>query len=186
MILRRALLVLTLLGSCLPTARAAELAGVRFTDNIAIADQKLVLNGLGLRKKLFIKVYVAGLYLPAKQTTGAGVLGGDTVRHLEMEFLRGVSAGQLAGAWGECLEANRPDASEQLKADFERLNQGMQDVETKDRMVVTYRPDQGTKVSIRDRAVAEVEGKAFADALFSCWVGDHPPSEDFKEGLLGN
>jgi Chalcone isomerase-like len=185
MILRRALLILILAGFFLPSVRAAELAGTQFQDSVKIGDQRLVLNGLGLRKKLFIKVYVAGLYLPAKETTGAAVLGGDTVRHLEMEFVRGVSAGQLAGAWSECLEANRPDAGEQLKADFERLNKGMQDVKTGDRIAVTYQPDQGTRVSIRDAAVAEVEGKTFADALFSCWVGDHPPSEDFKAGLLG-
>src|SRR5947209_15933138 len=43
--------------------RAGTLAGVTLPDSVQAGSESLVLNGMGLRKKLFIKVYVAGLYL---------------------------------------------------------------------------------------------------------------------------
>lgn len=48
---------------------AATRHGQRFDDNTQRAAQGLALSGLGLRSILFIKVYVAGLYLPEKATT---------------------------------------------------------------------------------------------------------------------
>ena len=56
---------------------AATLAGVKMDDSTAVNGQSLVLNGVGLRKKLFIKVYVGALYLPAKQSNPATVLATD-------------------------------------------------------------------------------------------------------------
>jgi len=29
------------------------------------------------------------------------------------------------------------------------------------------------------------EGKGFADAVFSIWLGPKPPSEDLRKGMLG-
>ena len=45
-------------------AGAGTLAGVTLPDTAQVAGKDLVLNGLGLRKKFVIKVYVGGLYLP--------------------------------------------------------------------------------------------------------------------------
>ncbi|QMU62199.1 MAG: hypothetical protein GKR92_11035 [Gammaproteobacteria bacterium] len=42
---------------------AADSGKVVVTPTITCADQKLQLNGFGARKKLFIKLYVASLYV---------------------------------------------------------------------------------------------------------------------------
>jgi len=44
---------------------AVEVAGAKIEDTVSVSNQNLVLNGAGIRKKLFIKVYVGALYLPA-------------------------------------------------------------------------------------------------------------------------
>jgi hypothetical protein len=49
-----------------PPIWAGELAGVTLDDTVTLNDADLVLNGMGLRKKLWVEVYVAGLYLPSK------------------------------------------------------------------------------------------------------------------------
>ena len=52
-----------LFGFCM-TAGAAELAGIFVDDEIKTeAGQTLRLNGLGLREKLWVDVYVGSLYL---------------------------------------------------------------------------------------------------------------------------
>ncbi len=54
------------------TAFAAELAGVRMSDQVTVDGRTLSLNGLGLREATAFKVdvYVAGLYLEQKKIRG--------------------------------------------------------------------------------------------------------------------
>ena len=61
------------------TASAATVAGVNIADTTTVNGQNLVLNGAGLRKKLFIKVYTGALYLPAKQANPASSSSAITV-----------------------------------------------------------------------------------------------------------
>ena len=57
---------------------AAELAGVTFDDGAEVAGTHLALNGLGVRKKLIVKVYVGGLYLESRSgDAGLFVYDGD-------------------------------------------------------------------------------------------------------------
>ena len=39
----------------------------KFEDNLQVAGQNLVLNGAGVRVKIIVDVYAAGLYLPARR-----------------------------------------------------------------------------------------------------------------------
>lgn len=181
-------LVLVLVLALAPVAtpaHAAELADVTMDDTAQVGDQTLVLNGLGLRKKAIFKVYVGGLYLPQKSTDGDAVLAADEPRRLVMEFVRGVGASSLTGAWDDCLKNNTPDAGTDVKKGFATLNGWMADVENEDRLVFTYVPGTGTTVTVKGEEKGTIEGKPFADALFACWIGRVPPSDDFKEGLLG-
>ena len=48
--------------------RAASLAGVNLPDTVKAGGTTLVLNGMGLRTKFSVKVYVGGLYLQQKSS----------------------------------------------------------------------------------------------------------------------
>lgn len=167
------------------SAHAAKLAGVTMADSQKVGDANLVLNGLGLRKKAVFKVYVGGLYLSAKESDPAKILAADEPRRLIMEFVRKVDGEAISGGWDDCLKNNSPQASAEVKAGFKKLNSWMSDVKKKDRLVFTYEPGSGVAVEVGGAARGSVAGKPFADALFSCWIGEAPPSADFKKGLLG-
>ena len=179
-----ALALALMLLAALP-ATAAELAGVSMPAKATVGGQDLVLNGMGLRKKFFIKVYVGGLYLPSKQSDPAKILGADQPRRMVMHFLYDVDKGKICEAWNEGLDNNRPDHSDVVKAQFVSLCDLMVDFKEGDRMVLTYDPDQGTTIQINDQAKGTIDGKPFADAILSTWIGPKPPSDDLKEGLLG-
>ena len=51
---RQAALIATLVAA--PGLHAAEVAGVKLDDKIRVGGSELVLNGAGVRSKLFIKV----------------------------------------------------------------------------------------------------------------------------------
>ena len=180
------LLILALMAATSAVAWAGELAGVSMPDSVEVGEESLVLNGMGLRKKAVIKVYVAGLYLPQKMADAEAILSADTARRTAMEFRFGVSAEKMCDAWKEGLEKNTAGASEALKAKFDQLCGYQENMEKGDMMVYTYVPGQGTEVEVKGEIKGTIEGKDFADALFSCWIGPEPPGESFKQGLLGS
>ncbi len=167
-------------------AGAATVAGVSLEDRITVNDQTLVLNGGALRKKFVVKVYVGGLYLPAKQSNAVTVLGTDAPRRMVMHFLYNVSKDQMAEAWSEGLEDNTPNASPDVKTAFKTLESWMEDVPKGNRIVLTYVPGTGTTVEVNGKTKGTLAGKAVADAMLNTWIGPKPgPGKDFKKGVLG-
>jgi hypothetical protein len=185
--MRRLSIACTLLALLLAAgaAGAASLAGVAMPDKVTVAGEPLVLNGLGLRKKLFIKVYVAGLYLPAKQGDAAKVLAADSPRRTVLHFLYDVDKGKICEAWNEGLANNVASPPAELAGKFTTLCSWMEDMEKGEKMSFTYVPGTGTTVEIAGKSKGTLTGKPFADALWAAWIGAKPPSDDFKQGLLG-
>jgi hypothetical protein len=178
------LLSLTLL---VPTAApAANVAGVNMEDKATVNGQNLVLNGAGLRKKFFIKVYVGGLYLPAKMSNPASIIGTDAPRRMVMSFLYSVSKDQMCEAWEEGLEANTPNSSAEVKGAFKTLCSLMEAIPKGNRLVLTYIPGTGTSVEVNGKVKGTLPGKATADAIVATWIGAKPAmGDDFKNAVLG-
>ena len=165
---------------------AGELSGVTLPDSIEIEGQKLILNGMALRKVAIVKVYVAGLYVPERVTTGEAVLDADAPRRVVMSWLRSGGKERICDGWYEGLEANTPNAPAEVHAQFDELCSWMPDAEKGDKFVFHYKPGMGTGVVINGERKGAIEGKAFADALWRVWIGDNPgPGQKFKKDLLG-
>src|ERR1043166_10280250 len=116
-------------------ALALTLAGVNLEDHATVAGQTLVLNGAGLRKKLFIKVYVGGLYLAAKNSNPQTITNTDAPRRQVMHFLYSVSKSQMCDAWDEGLEQNTKNASAEVKNEFKTLCSWMEPIPKGNRLV---------------------------------------------------
>lgn len=167
-------------------AGAGTLAGVTLPDKAEVKGQSLVLNGMGLRKKFVIKVYVAGLYLPQKEKNAQTILSGDTPHRMVMHFLYGVSKDQMCDAWNEGLAANTPNASAEVKKAFTTLCSWMEPIDEGKQLVMTYVPGEGTQVEVNGKVKGTLPGAATADAILATWIGPKPgPGEDFKKALLG-
>jgi hypothetical protein len=167
-------------------AGAATLAGVTLPDKADANGKSLVLNGMGLRKKFIIKVYVGGLYLPQKEKSASKVLGADVPRRMTMSFIYDVSKDQMCEAWEEGLEANTPNASAEVKKNFNTLCTWMDGVGKGQQLNLTYVPGEGTHVEVGGKAKGTLPGKATSDAILGTWIGQNPaPGEDFKKAILG-
>ena len=175
------LLAISLVG---PAARAGELAGVTLPDSLTAGTQTLELNGLGLRKKAMIKVYVGALYLESSAKDAGAILAADQGKAIRLHFLRGLSKAQLSGAFREGFEANATDKAGQ-KAAFDKMLALLSNVKEGDTLTFNYLPDKGTTLQVGEKKLGVFEGKGFADAVFSIWLGPKPPSEDLKKGMLG-
>lgn len=167
-------------------AGAASLAGVNLPDKAEVKGQSLVLNGIALRSKFFIKVYVAGLYVGQKEKSAAKILGADGPRRQVMHFLYSVSKSQMCDAWNDGLAANTPNAPAEVRKEFATLCSWMEPIEKGNELVLTYVPGEGTQVEVNGKPKGTLPGKPAADAILSTWLGAKPdPGEDFKKALLG-
>lgn len=170
--------------------QGAEVAGIRLDDGVRIGSQNLVLNGAGLRVKVFFKVYAAGLYLSEKAGSTAAVLALAGPKRVSMTMMRDLTAQDLIDALGEGMRNNNPAAEfEKLKPRVERLNAIMAAIgAAKSGNVITldYLPESGTQVSLNGEPKGEaIAGDDFYRALLRIWLGDNPVDGSLKKALLG-
>ncbi len=169
-----------------PQALAREVAGVDLADTIRVEQTLLTLNGAAVFKKFGVRVLVAGLWLEHSEREAATILAADAPRRYVSHFLHGVSAKKIRSAWKKGLEANSPNASPEVRQQFQDLYGWIHDFRSGDEIVFTYVPGQGSVVEINGERVGSVPGKGFADAYFALALGPKPgPGENFKKALLG-
>lgn len=164
---------------------AASLAGVTLPDTVQVGGKTLALNGLGLRKKFVVKVYVAGLYLEQKSSDADAIIKSEAPKQIVMHFLHGASKSQMADAFEESFNDNAPDAQKTMKADIDRLLGALEPVKEGDQMVFTYVPAKGTTLAINGKEKMTIAAPAFGPVLLSVWLGPKPPNADLKKGMLG-
>src|SRR5687768_4236941 len=68
-------------------AGAAEVEGVKIDDKTRVGNADLSLNGAGLRKRVFFKVYTIGLYLPQRSATPAAILQSSGPKRVAIHML---------------------------------------------------------------------------------------------------
>jgi chalcone isomerase-like protein len=166
-------------------ARGAEVAGVKMPDTVTVEGKTLKLNGMGLRKKVVFKVYVAGFYLETPTKAPEAILASDQIRRMDLRVLRSLKAAQVTEAIEEGFEKNSKAQMGALKDRLAKFSAMFSNVAEGDEILMTYVPGKGTSVSVRGVEKGTVEGKDFADALFAVWLGPHPVQEDLKKALLG-
>ncbi|HWA15344.1 MAG TPA: chalcone isomerase family protein [Gemmatimonadales bacterium] len=160
--------------------------GVNLPLTVNVGGQTLHLNGAALRKKAIFKVYVAALYVATKSNDASAILAEDAPRRMEMHFLRDVDKKKICDAWADGLKDNTPDASAEVKQQFTRLCDLMDDIKDDQAFVFTYVPGEGTTISVAGNAKGKIGDKAFSDAMLRTWIGPKPgPGDGFKKNLLG-
>ncbi len=183
--MRKTTLMLTLTLLAHASLHAGTLNGVTLPDTVQAGGATLVLNGMGLRTKYMVKVYVAGLYVAQKSSDPVAILKADAPRRIVMHFVRDVSKSQLTDGFTESFNNNSPDAAKTLKADVDRFFSALDAAKDGEELVFTYVPGTGTTLSEVGKERLTISGPAFAEMLFSVWLGPKPPNASLKKGLLG-
>jgi len=164
---------------------AATLAGVTLPDTEQAGGKTLVLNGMGIRTKYMVKVYIGGLYLEQKSSDANAIIKSDAPKQIVMKFVHGASKSQMRDAFDEGFSNNSPEATKTMKAQIDQFLNGLDAVKSGDEMVVTYVPGTGSTLAINGQNKATITDPAFGPVLFSVWLGPKPPNADLKKGMLG-
>jgi len=181
--------VLGLLFYSVPTY-ALEIEGVEIAKTISTADNKtaLLLNGAGLREKLYIDVYVGALYLPAKTTDAGAILGDEGPASVLMHILyKEISKQKMTDGWIDGLDANLSKSERQaIQPRLDAFNKLFTAVHKGDVLSIEYTPERGTEVRINGEWRGSVEGNDFFRDLLKIWIGSKPVSKSLKQDMLGS
>jgi hypothetical protein len=172
--------------AALPTPAAARVVeGVRFSPAVELENARLELAGAALlRWKVFVRAYVAALYL------GAGArpedVLGDVPKRIEIEYFHAIDAEAFARITRDRVRVNVSAAEyERLRPGVEALNRLYRDVAPGDRYALTYVPGTGTTLSKNGESLGTVPGADLGRALFAIWLGEEPVDAGLKQALLG-
>lgn len=168
-------------------AGALEIGGAVLPDTLTAGTEKLTLNGAGLRKKFFVKVYAGGLYLTEPSGNADAVIAGDAPMAIRMHFIYdGVSSEKLVGAWNEGFAAATGGNTSPIQSGIDKFNSFFnREAKEGDFFDILYTPEQGVRVYRGDRLQGVIPGLDFKRALFGIWLGAEPADEGLKEGMLG-
>ncbi len=170
-----------------PVVWAGEVAGVTMADEVAVGDTTLVLNGMGLRKKLWVKVYVAGLYLENGANKADEAVAMTGTKRVVMHFLTDkAKKKKMDAAWLEGFEANSPSNFDALRERVKSFSDLFGDMKVGDVIELTVVPGAGTNAVLNGEEKGVIDGDDFGEALLRVWFGDHPPSDQLKAGMLGS
>src|SRR4051812_2087551 len=89
---------------------AGTVSGMTLPDTITVSGTNLVLNGMGIRSKMMIKVYVAALSVQQKSSAPATIMKSDTAKKIVMRFLYSPSKTQMRDAFEDGFKSNSPEA----------------------------------------------------------------------------
>ena len=182
-----AALVLLILAFSHPL-HAAEVAGVKVEEKTVMQGKELVLNGAGLRTKVFFKVYVAALYLPQKTGNAAVVLDGSDSVRMNLRLMRDLDADTLYGALNDGLQPNlQAGELAGLQPFLDQLSVLMKklvSIRSGDTVTLDFTAD-GLAISLNGEPRGAVAGSRQARRLLSIWLGSHPVEEGLKKSLLG-
>ena len=182
-------LMLVLLMHSAPTY-ALEIEGVEIAETIPSGDSKttLLLNGAGLREKLYIDVYVGALYLPAKTTDAGAILGDEGPASVLMHILyKEISKQKMTDGWIDGLDANLSSSELQaLQPRLDAFNKLFTAARKGDVLKIEYTPEKGTEVRINGEWRGAVAGNDFFRALLKIWLGPNPVDKSLKQDMLGS
>lgn len=179
------LVALVAMSTLCTSALAGELSGVTMPDQISVAAQPLVLNGMGVRKIAIIKVYVAGLYTATRTKDAAAILSSKSPRAIRLELVRDVDKGRLTNGFKEGITKNGGARVAAHQAHMNTFLSYFGDQKKGTAIMFADAAEQGLVVTIGSEVKGIIGDREFADLVFGIWLGASPPSGDLKKGLLG-
>ena len=180
-------LLAMLCAQLLVPAHAAKRAGVELADTLSIADSELSLNGSGIRKKLFIKLYVGSLYLAEASSDAAAIIDADEPMAIRLNIISDLlTRKKMIKALKQGFRSATGGDTSAIQPQIDQMLAGMQEkIGAGDVYTLAYEPDIGTKLMRNGEEQLIIEGLPFKQALFGIWLSDKPAQASLKTGLLG-
>jgi len=171
-------------------AATVEKEGMRYEDTARVAGTRTVLNGVGVRGNDLFKGYVAGLYLPHKETEAEQVYALQGAKRISVRMLLGVNGDVLARTFSDGIRKNyKDDALDVLKARmdvFDSQVRAVGGVKKGDAIDLDFEPASGTRLLVNGKPQGDaIAGDDFYVALLKMFIGERAIDKGLRSALLG-
>lgn len=178
---------LFLLSLCL-VALSGVGSTVKAAEQVNVQGANLQLNGIAVHSELRQEWFLNGLYLTNKSDDPAEILNSPMIKRMQIKVLADELPGRrLKRFWIERIKNNNEAALvlENAKGVRDLADALGQDLKAGDTINIDYVPGEGTVIQINGAVVSRVGQEVFP-LMLNTWVGDRPPSSEFKDAILGN
>jgi len=171
----------------LSNAEAAELAGVNVPDTIATEENKLVLNGAGIRKKFFMKMYVGALYLAKRNSSSEKVINADEPMAIRLHITSSmITSERMEDATREGFVNSTGENIDPITGEIEKfISVFKEKISENDVFELIYSPGKGVEVFKNSSSKVIIKGLEFKKALFGIWLCNKPAQKSLKNKMLG-
>jgi hypothetical protein len=163
--------------------------GVTMPSKTTYTGTNLVLNGVGIREKVWIDLYVAGLYLKSKTKNAKTIISSNEKMVLKLHIVSGlVSSEKMSSSIEESFKVSTGGNTINLRTRIDAFKAIFMKDKITDGVVfdISYIPGKGTAVYTNGKLQGTIKGLDFKKALFNIWLGVIPADEHLKEKLLNN
>lgn len=169
---------------------AVEVRGVKFADTATVAGQPLQLNGAGVRVKVIIDVYAAGLYVGKRDTSAQALVSQPGAKSMQIVLLRELTGEEFADAMVKGFRKNNSEADvARFQPRLDELRKTMVAFGTVKKgtaIQLNFVPGAGSRTLVDGaQKGVDIPGDDFYAALLKIWLGAKPVDDDLKDGLLG-
>jgi hypothetical protein len=165
---------------------AMEISGVNIPESFRAGEEELILNGAGVRSKLFIKLYVGGLYLQQKSNDPATIIEGNEPMAIKLHIISSMITGEkMENATREGFSNATNGNTLPIKDQIESFISVFKEIKEDDIYDLVYLPGKGTEVYKNAEYHSMIEGLSFKKALFGIWFCDKPAQKSLKNDMLG-
>lgn len=167
-------------------SKAAPVLGVNLDPTVTVNNQQLKLNGYGIRKKFFVKVYIGSLYASKPLSSATAALSDNSDKLIRMNFLHSkVEKEKIIEAFNEGLGSNSPDTAG-LPEVKKFLSLFTADFVRGDSVDLILSANGSVSVSHNGKVLGSIPSTKLAKGVLAIYLGDKPADEALKKGMLGN
>lgn len=165
-------------------AHAITVFGVNLQDKIILNNTELKLNGYGIRKKWFIKVYIGALYSAKKITSFQEATKGNFDKVIRIHFLHNVDKNKVIDSIIEAFNNVSPYlvTSDEGRRFFLQFDKSFK---TNDVLDIVLLNDGTIITKHNENVLGHIKSSSLAYGLLSIYIGDKPIDDELKKGMLG-
>ena len=172
--------------SCFITQAQTKINGITFQDTYTAGKDKLVLNGGGTREKMWMDLYVCGLYLTEKNKDASKIIEANSAMAIRICIVSSlITSSRMTEAVDEGFKKSTGGKTAAIKDKIEKFKKAfMEPIKVSDVFDIVY---MGEKIYMYKNGTlkGEIEGLEFKKAVAGIWLGKDPVQEDLKDELLG-
>ena len=186
--MKKVLFLLLAVVAIASSSAQTKAAGVIIPNNVSFEGEKLVLNGVGVREKLWMNMYAGALYLNSKSSDSKAIINANDPMAIKLHMVSSlITSDKMIEAVNEGFENATKGKTSGIASEITKFKAFFSDeINKEDVFDIVYIPSKGVLVYKNGKEKGVIKGMEFKKALFGIWLSDNPADKNLKQGMLGN